>query len=253
MVKQNQTGRQGGLRGLGANIIGLLYPRRCPVCRQIVLPRGKLICPPCRKKLLYITEPSCKRCGRQLSRMEQEYCAECARRTFHYTRGYAVWQYNDAIRQSLGHFKYHARKEYADFYTSEAVRIYREKIRMEAPEVLIPVPIHSARRRERGFNQAELLAKGIGKRTGIPVDGRYLVRQRKTAPLKELTSKERARALTGAFRISDGQPSGKYRNIMLVDDIYTTGSTMEECTKVLLQAGAQKVTCLSVAIGASTN
>lgn len=235
------------------NIIELLYPRRCPVCRQIVQPRGRLICPPCRKKLLYITEPSCKRCGRQLERMEQEYCSECGKKAFHYRRGYAVWQYNDAMKQSLGDFKYHARKEFADFYVSEAVRLYGEKILLEAPEALLPVPVHSSRKRERGYNQAELLAKGIGRRLGIPADCHYLIRQKKTGPLKDMTRKERSAALAGAFRVPEKENCKKYHNVMLVDDIYTTGSTMEECTRVLMQAGIGKVTCLSMAIGASTD
>lgn len=234
-------------------LLGALYPRRCPVCRQIVLPRGEMICRPCRKKLLYITEPSCKRCGRQLEREEQEYCRDCGRKAFHYQRGYAVWQYNDAMKQSLGDFKYHARKEFADFYIAETARLYGKKILGEMPEALLPVPIHPARRRERGFNQAEILAKGIGRQLGIPVNCHYLVRQKKTAPLKDMTRKERSAALAGAFRTAGGDGCRKYNNVMLVDDIYTTGGTIEECTKALLQAGVRKVTYISMAIGASTD
>lgn len=239
--------------GAAKKIIGLLYPRRCPVCRQIVLPRGEMICPPCRKKLLYITEPSCKRCGCQLEYAEQEYCSGCAKTAFHYQRGYAVWQYNNAIRRSLGDFKYHARKEFADFYIAETIRLYGKKILREKPEVLIPVPIHPSRKKERGFNQAEILAEGIGRQLGIPTDCRYLIRQKKTNPLKDMTRKERSTALAGAFRVAEENSCGKYQNIMLVDDIYTTGSTIEECTKALMQAGVRKVTYLSMAIGASTD
>lgn len=229
--------------------ISLLYPRRCPVCRSIVVPRGALICEPCKKELHYITEPACMRCGRQLERQEQEYCRECVKKEFHYHRGYAVWQYDAAMKRSLADFKYHARKEFVDFYAAEAVRLYAEKIRREAPEVLIPVPVHRTRYRERGFNQAELLARSIGKALSIPVDADYLRRVKKTKALKSLNAKERSAALEGAFQVPEAQRQKKYRNIMLIDDIYTTGSTMEKSTQALLEAGAEKVTFLCMAIG----
>lgn len=231
---------------------GILYPRRCPVCMQIVTPRGALVHGECREKLRYICEPACKRCGRQISRMEKEYCSECARREFRYTRGYAVWQYEANIRHSLSEFKYRSRKEFADFYAAEAVRLYGEKIRREQPEVLLPVPVHRTRRAERGFNQAQLLAEKIGRALGIPVDAHCLLRTKQTRRLKDLDRRERAKMLKDAFSLA---PAGKvnYHSVMLVDDIYTTGSTVDACAAVLRHAGVEKVTVLCMAIGASIN
>ncbi len=230
----------------------ILYPRRCPVCMQIATPRGSLVHRECTKKLLYIREPACKRCGRQIARMEKEYCSECAKKEFHYTRGYAVWQYEANIQHSLSEFKYHSRKEFADFYAAEAVRLYGDKIKYEKPEVLIPVPVHRTRRAERGFNQAELLAKKMGQMLEIPVDAHFLLRTKHTGRLKDLNRRERAKMLKDAFTVD---PSRKvsYHSVMLVDDIYTTGSTVDSCAAVLLRAGAQKVTVFSMAVGASIN
>lgn len=222
------------------------------MCEKIVTPRGALICRDCKKELRYIKQPSCMRCGRQLSYAEHEYCSECAGKRFSYDRGYAVWQYDARMRHSLGAFKYHSKREYADFYVTEAVRLYGDRIRAQAPEVLIPVPIHCAKRKQRGFNQAECLAERLGAQLGIPVDAGCLVRHKKTMPLKELGAKERARELHGAFRIREKVAPG-YRSVMLVDDIYTTGNTLEECAAVLKKAGVQKITFLCIAIGATGN
>lgn len=240
------------LRGFFGKACEILYPRRCPVCMQIVTPRGTLVHRECKTKLLYIREPACKRCGRQIAQMEKEYCSECVAREFHYTRGYAVWQYEANIQHSLSEFKYHSRKEFADFYVAEAVRLYGDKIKYEKPEVLIPVPIHRTRRAERGFNQAELLARKIGQMLEIPVDAHFLLRTKHTKRLKELDRRERAKMLKDAF-VADPARKVNYHSVMLVDDIYTTGSTVDSCAAVLLRADVRKVTVFSMAVGASIN
>lgn len=238
-------------KGLGW-ACGVLYPGRCPVCMGIVTPRGALIHAECKEKLRYVREPACKRCGRQIERMEKEYCSECRKREFHYIHGYAVWQYEENIRRSLSEFKYHSRKEFADFYAAEAVRLYGGRIREEGTEVLVPVPIHRARRAERGFNQAQILAQGIGRRMGIPVDAGCLLRTKQTKRLKDLDPKERAKMLRDAFSV-DSAKKVDYHSVMLVDDIYTTGSTADACAAVLLRAGVEKVNVLCMAIGTSVN
>ncbi len=239
----------GAASRLMRQVLGWLYPRRCPVCRQIVLPRGELACPDCRRRLKYIRQPACMKCGCQLEREEQEYCPACRARARQFDRGYAVWQYDGLMKRSLADFKYHSRKEFADFYTAEAVRIYGRQLLAEAPDALLPVPVHPARRRERGFNQAELLAEGIGRQLGIPTDRRSLRRIKKTAPLKELGPAARAKTLKDAFFVSWSRGLPR-RSVMLVDDIYTTGSTMDACAKALRWAGAERITFLCVAAGA---
>lgn len=233
-------------------VFEILYPRRCPVCMGIVTPRGALAHKECTKKLRYIREPACKRCGRQILRLEEEYCSACEGREHSYLRGYAVWEYEEKIRHSIAAFKYHSRKEFADFYAAEAVRLYGNRIRGENPDVLIPVPIHRTRRAERGFNQTELLAARVGEALGIPVDRGYLLRAKQTKRLKNLNAKERKRMLLNAFSLGKGR-EGRYHSVMLVDDIYTTGSTVDACAALLRQAGVEKVIFLCMAIGASTN
>ena len=116
---------------------------------------------------------------------------------------------------------------------------YGDMIRRMDVDAIVPVPIHRSRRRKRGFNQAEILAEILGKKLGIPVEPELLKRNRKTVPQKELSPSERLKNLTGAF-LAESLPDDKKR-ILLVDDIYTTGSTLEACARVLKNAGAEVV------------
>ncbi|MGF7141937.1 ComF family protein [Anaerotaenia torta] len=233
-------------------LLDYLYPVRCPVCDEIVLPKGQRICKECREKLVYIREPRCKGCSKPIEYEEQEYCSDCRRKTFHYDGGYAVWVYNEAMRTSVAGFKYRGRKEYAVFYIRELVRLYGERIRKLSPDAIVPVPLHRSKYRERGYNQAEVLARGIGRELQLPVYSRLLVRDRKTLPQKKLSDKERRRNLTEAFRVG-GHPSGKSpsvpERILLVDDIYTTGSTVDACSRILKAHGAKEVYFIVLCIG----
>jgi ComF family protein len=230
----------------------MIYPTRCPICGNIVIPKEQGVCKDCGDKLIYISEPRCKRCSKPIEDEEKEYCNDCERRTFHYDKGYALWVYNDAMKNSIAAFKYHSKKEYSRFYIGEIVRVYGEWLRKLAPDAIIPVPIHRSKYLERGYNQADLLAKGIGKELGTPVLSKFLIRNRKTLPQKKLSDKERLRNLSEAFEVSDGHKDNKLtriKRILLVDDIYTTGSTVEACSNILKAQGINEVYFIVLCIG----
>ena len=233
-------------------LLELIYPTRCPVCGEIVLPRGELVCPGCMEKLEYISEPRCKRCSKPIEREEQEYCSDCERRTFHYTKGFALWVYDEGMKLSISNFKYKGRKEYAGFYIHEILKYYESRLLDLLPDAVVPIPIHKSKLAERGYNQADLLARGIGQRLELPVLSDLLIRNRKTMPQKNLSDKERLRNLTEAFEINKkllqtySKPLSK---VLLVDDIYTTGSTIEACTNVLRSQGITEVYFIVLCIG----
>jgi len=205
----------------------------------------------CRGKLIPVREPKCLRCGKPLTEREEEYCYDCSSKPFSYRQGFSLWVYNRTASQMMSAFKYKGRQEYAACFGEEFVRRYERELRRIRPQALIPVPVHSSKKRLRGYNQAELLAREISRRTGIPVITDLLIRSRKTEPQKNLNDRERLLNLLQAFSI-DKERAKKYsgcRKILLVDDIYTTGSTMEACTKALLAAGMTEVYCASVCIG----
>ena len=147
----------------------LLFPRRCPVCGGVAMPKGRLICPACLKQLSFVSSPTCMKCGKEIGSREQEYCADCIRRKKSFTRG---------------------------------------------------------------FNQAAVLAEKLSAELGIPWE-ELLIRVKKTDPQKSLGSAERLKNLRGAFEAE--QEAGKWERVLLVDDIYTTGSTAEICSRALLK------------------
>lgn len=228
----------------------LIYPKRCPICEKIVLPKGAFICEGCYKQLQWVNAPYCMKCGKPIGSPYKEYCYDCENKNFHYEYGYGMWIYDENMRRSIVGFKYKNRREYGDFYIHELLTHYREKIvRMEV-DVIIPVPIHKRRYRKRGYNQAAILANGIGEDLGIPVEEKLLLRSKYTTPQKGLNDKERFHNLEKAFEINKKYTyNNNYKKVLLVDDIYTTGSTIEVCTNVLLQAGIEKVFFISLCIG----
>jgi len=233
----------------GSAILDVVYPRTCPVCRDVVTPRGEMVCPGCRERLEYVTEPICMRCGKAIASEQEEYCTDCAQKKFSFERGFAVFVYDDVMQQAVADFKYRNRKELADFFAAEMAEIYRKRFRGLGVEALIPVPIHRARRRYRGYNQAEVLCEALTGIVGVPTVKNLLVRDRHTAPQKELDAAERLRNLEQAISLDGAAMDALPETVVLVDDIYTTGSTAEACTRVLLRGGVNKVYVFSLCIG----
>ena len=228
-------------------LLNLIYPRRCPICDEITGGYGKLICRNCAQKTEPLEEPLCKKCGKSLPKEEEEYCPDCSHRKHLYTRGRAALEYDSRMRASISRFKYQNRREYADFYAQILLDTCREAVQGWQPDALVPIPLHKSRRRKRGFNQAELVAKRIGRELDIPVLCDWLIRVKKTAPQKELSDLERRQNLKNAFQLKKNDV--RLKKVLLVDDIYTTGSTIDAAASVLLAHGVEKVYFLSICIG----
>lgn len=228
------------------NILDIIFPRRCPLCDEVIPPDEK-ICPECIGKAELVQEPVCKRCGKPIGNARKEYCGDCDRKKHFFDSGKAVFVYQGAVQHSLYRFKYANRREYAAFYGKMACIQYARWISRLGVDAIIPVPLHRKRRRERGYNQAELFAKEIGKRTGIPVETKLLYRCINTRPQKELNDQERKKNLKKAFTIA--QNIVQLRKVLLVDDIYTTGSTVDAAAECLKVSGIQEVYVLCISIG----
>lgn len=221
------------------NILDILFPRHCPVCGEIVKPAGRLICPPCFQKLSFVRSPVCKKCGKEIPDETMEFCEDCMAHRHAFEYGVALVNYDDTARNSVTQIKYNNKREYLDFYGTAMTERFGKMIRRMQADALVPVPVHASRKRMRGFNQAELLADIMGRKLGIPVRPEMLIRDRRTKPQKELSAEERLKNLSGAFRAGE-IPEGT-RSVLLVDDIYTTGSTIEACARALKKAGVERV------------
>ena len=234
-------------------IIDLIYPRRCPVCQGIVenTDRQALICIGCKEKLPYVQTPACMKCGKEIENPEQEYCSDCVRMPKRFTHGYPVFNYVEPLKEGVGAFKYQNRREYADFYVDEIWKVHGKDLLKLNLDGIIPVPIHGRKRRRRGYNQTELLARGLSRKLQVPNYEKLLIRQINTLPQKALNDKERLDNLKRAFFFRENDV--KLKKVLLVDDIYTSGATIEACTDALLQGGVQRVYYTSICIGKGFN
>jgi ComF family protein len=222
-----------------------IFPLRCPVCDGIVVPYGEKICADCIEKLKIISSDWCLRCGKKLEN-EGEYCYDCRRKKHEFIRGRSLYSY-DSAAMSIYRFKYGGRAEYADYFGEEIYRYLGDFIREVRPDALIPIPLHKKRMRARGYNQAALLAESVGRYSGVPVYNNLLLRIRNTAALKTLNPTQRQNNLKKAFIMSRNDV--KLKTVILIDDIYTTGSTIDEACRVLKDAEIQNIYFITLAGG----
>lgn len=186
-------------------------------------------------------------CGKPVESLEQEYCRDCLEHPGDYDQGRSLWLHRTPVSQAIYKFKYHNKRNYGKLFAQEMAECYENQIRRWDIEEIIPVPLHRIRKRKRGYNQAGILADELGKILGIPVNHSAISRIRNTKPQKSQNHSQRIGNLKGAFAVSR-----QYRpkhNILIVDDIYTTGNTMHRVAKMLKLSGAEKVYFLTISIG----
>ena len=229
----------------------MIYPGRCPVCDDAVGYGRGLICGECSEDLKPITEPYCMKCGKPVRNEAFRMCRECSTKadTYEYVRGRALYEYDGALKDSLYRFKYGGRREYARFYAERMANVMGEQIIGWKPQALIPIPVHRSRLRQRGYNQAAVLAKELSKIISVPVREDILIRSEKTRVQKELSADERRNNLKKALKIAHFDV--KLKNIVLIDDIYTTGSTINAAASCLRDAGADNI--YYAVVGAAVN
>jgi len=229
------------------NIISAwLWPEVCPFCGKV---SSQGICTICRKKLemLRIREPRCMQCGKPIRHVEQEYCHDCMHTRHHYDQGLSLWLHKAPVSTSIYQFKYHNQRRYGIHYTEELIRCYGHMIKRWNPDLIIPIPLHKKRRKKRGYNQAEIVSRELGRRLQIPVDEKSLVRRIATSPQKILSHSERKKNLRKAFALKWAVYPAS--TVLLIDDIYTTGNTIDAAAEVLKQNGVEKVYFLTISIG----
>lgn len=163
----------------------MLYPRRCPLCHEILKDQDSLLCERCKIDLHPIGQPRCFKCGKPVAYGE-EYCSDCREAGHIFDCGRGIFVYDEKMRQSMVRYKYYGCREYGDFY-SRAMCIYAQKeLRMWKPDLIVPVPVHKSKERMRGFNQAAYLAEKISGFTGIPTDLTLVKKTHKTKSQKSL-------------------------------------------------------------------
>lgn len=218
------------------NIIqNCLYPPTCVLCGDT----GEAsldLCRPCRQALPGNLHP-CPRCGEPLSEQAASGpCGECQRKPPAFDQALALFHYEDPVRRLILDLKFRA--AYPNARLLGALLAARLKVQPALPECIIPVPLHRQRYRERGFNQATEIARHVAKALNIPLDLRSCVRVRATPPQSQLSAKERRKNLKRAFEVV--KPPNA-RHAALIDDVITTGATLDELALTLKKAGVLRV------------
>jgi ComF family protein len=213
---------------------------RIPLCRS---------CLTCFRPL---TGPCCARCGRPfaspvaLDREGTALCHVCRRGLYDFDFARSYTAYTETVAGAIILLKYQQVTPLAAWFASSLRKTFNDNREMCQADVIVPVPAHALRLRERGYNQAELIAKPLARSLGLPCRSYLLVRTRPRPDKLQLTLRERWRTVRGAYTIRHGLRVDNLR-ILLVDDVLTTGATLDACSRALRKAGAAKVVTLTVA------
>lgn len=231
----------GAFVSLGHIALDMVFPRLCCGCDERIFERGRIVCRDCERTMRPLREPLCPRCGEEDSPAAAgARCRSCPTGPIYFEAARAATPYTGVAQIVVERLKYRARSEYADFLGTCLARALRRYYAEHVFDCIVPVPLHRTRRRERGYNQAELLAVRLGELTGIPVTANVLRRIRPTPSQTKLGRAERMKNVHDAFALVDAHPIAG-RCLLLVDDVYTTGATLNECARVLRAAGAASV------------
>jgi ComF family protein len=228
----------------------LFFPSQCYFCVSTEVDPDTYLCSVCNEALRFIDVPFCKKCGRPMesgSYNGELYCLSCMKcpPKFDVAR-YGVI-YSGGVRDSLKSFKYNGALHQIGVLSWIAERSFKRHFDAQDFDLLAPVPIHTRRLIHRGFNQSALLAEKLSQFTGLKMDRTSLRRIRDTPPQVGLPRKERVLNVRNAFKVCNRTKISS-RRILLVDDVSTTGSTISEASKALLEAGAETVSVFALAL-----
>lgn len=230
-------------------ILNLLFPLKCEVChKKLPLTAAKRICSSCWHNIQLITDRYCQRCGKPML-VETALCVDCyGNDSLYFGRIRSAGVYTGNLREAIHRFKYSGRSMLRNELGELLLSTYNRHFSFYAPDYILPIPLHRKQKRKREYNQTEILARHLSKNCHVPVYGDGLIRVKETKPQFELNKKERRENVRDAFALSRKRWV-KNKRVLLIDDICTTGATLNECAKVLHKNAAAEVNGLVLAHG----
>lgn len=225
----------------------MIFPPQCISCRELVEETGGL-CSVCWEQIEFLSQPQCHVCGFpfELHIEGETTCGNCIKRRPYYNMARAVFAYDDKSSGLIIGFKYSDKIYASDPFARWMVRAGGDMIKES--DMVIPVPLHRMRLFKRRYNQSALLAHSIARLTALEVRTDILLRRKNTKPQAGMTYSQRMTNVTGAFGINSKYKDAiKGKTILLIDDVITTGATIEACTRTMLRAGAKNVNVLTLA------
>lgn len=219
------------------DLVDYVYPPTCAACGK----EGDRFCLQCQSKVIEISAPFCRKCGRQI--LLDDICEDCKETPPPYDVLRSWAEFNGPLRDALHHLKYRSDIALGDTLSRPLIRLLKEY--NWDIEIVIPIPIGKQHHKERGYNQAALIAYPIALALGINYSDKLIKRIKETKSQVNLSSTERFKNLYSAFQGNSAKLNGK--KVLLVDDVTTTGATMISCAKALVESGCERIYCLTVA------
>lgn len=235
------------LLALARSFRELCFPSVCLLCRQQLTAFTPLhLCQSCQSRIRLIEPPFCQCCGVGFTGTgDNHYCGPCLTKPPYFSKARAILRYDDESAKLIHAFKYGGKTVARSTFCALAKRA-APFADLAPPELIVPVPLHRERLQSRGFNQALVLARFLFARERRRIAVNLLRRNRWTEPQTTLSGKERRQNLQGAFTVT--KPEKVFgRRILLIDDVFTTGTTLNECAKILIENGAAQVEALTLA------
>jgi ComF family protein len=232
--------------------LAFIYPEVCQLCKEArATPEEGFVCAGCRTLAKFIELPFCERCGMPYqgaitTRLAE--CANCCETELHFRSARSAVVAREGVLEAIHRYKYNRALWFETFLAGLLIERAQPELASEKWDWIVPVPLHPTKQREREFNQAERLARRLGRGTGIPLNNRLLKRTVATRTQTQLNREERVANMRNAFTVTKSANLNGAR-IVLVDDVFTTGATTSACAKALRSAGSGDVCVWTVARG----
>ena len=233
-------------------LTSVLLPAECRICESLLLHSSRIpICAGCLSSFHRICGKICSGCGLPLedtsgAESAEIRCAACRANRFAFDKARSFAVYEDKLVRAILLLKFERIEPLGDWFAERLAEVVKQDAEVMAADLVVPVPLHRDRQKERGYNQAEMLSRRLARRLGLPQKGVLLVRTKPRPDKHILTLRERWEAVRGAFATRPGSQVDNLR-VLLVDDVMTTGATVDACAKALARAGAKSVLGLTVA------
>ena len=240
------------LQEAGHAMASLVFPAPCRICESTLQTASRIpVCSRCLESLRPLPDPACQVCGRPfLSALagapRVPLCQLCRRNVYGFDLARSYGVYDATMVRAITLLKYHAVTPLGGWFAARVAELIARQAESFLADVVVPVPLHAARLRERGYNQAELIGRPLAKRLRLPLRPCLLVRTKPRPDKLKLTRQERWRTVRGAYAIREGARVDKLR-VLLVDDVFTTGATLDACSRALRRDGASRVMGVTVA------
>jgi ComF family protein len=233
-------------------VVSVLFPAGCRICEGFLVRASRVpICDACLSSFCSVTHRKCATCGQPLPSLmgtetELVLCPACQQKTYAFERARSYGVYDGALVRAILMLKFEQIQPLGGWFAARLAELARAEAPAMAADVVVPVPLHRDREKERGYNQAAAISKPLAKILGLPHQAALLVRTRPRPDKQVLSLEERWASVRGAFATRPGSQVDKLR-VLLVDDVLTTGATLDACTRALLDSGATSVVALTVA------